>query len=591
MTRHRGQNYTQLVYDLLQDAGTPLTFQEIFDEASRRQPITSKNPKGTIRSVLNANRQLVNTGDRRYGYLPYLVNGSLLRLPLAGEHPATEPLDFSDELRDALWPSFFESATRKKTRPFQATLPHGEWVSLPLTSGHRGHWGTEMPAPLQHFLTEQHATAGDSLLIRVLDAEEGRGEIRFEPRATRDDKAIAERNGALADTVYEFMRKKRDRNVPTWELSLHALARGLYQSDIAPDALAFVLESDSRFIQSSPWGWALGERLNSRERRELEALRQFQEEFFFGPFDEVEDAGEELALGGGIVSPAVAEQALADLSAVLNEHDFASIDEANAFLQQLLESGGPPRRQPQTALERAQDLIYQAWQTPNLLQQIQLARQALEISPDCANAYVLLGDLAARTPEQAAEFYAQGVAAGERALGREAFDAFEGDFWGVLETRPYMRARFGLATALWAMGRHAEAIDHLWEMLRLNPGDNQGVRYVLLAWLLKQGGEAQVTRLLELYPDDWSAIRQYGRALHAFRAEGDSPAARRALSEALEQNRFVPAYLSGQKRLPRRLPDLVGVGDQNEAIYCASELLPAWQETEGALDWLKQQMK
>ena len=38
-----------------------------------------------------------------------------------------------------------------------------------------------------------------------------------------------------------------------------------------------------------------------------------------------------------------------------------------------------------------------------------------------------------------------------------------------------MRARLGLAQALWAMGDQQAAIEHLHDMLRLNPGDNQGV--------------------------------------------------------------------------------------------------------------------
>lgn len=54
-----------------------------------------------------------------------------------------------------------------------------------------------------------------------------------------------------------------------------------------------------------------------------------------------------------------------------------------------------------------------------------------------------------------------------------------GHFWGLLETRPYLRTRLGLAHALWTAGRRAEAVQHLQDMLRLNPNDNQGVRYTL----------------------------------------------------------------------------------------------------------------
>lgn len=83
------------------------------------------------------------------------------------------------------------------------------------------------------------------------------------------------------------------------------------------------------------------------------------------------------------------------------------------------------------------------------------------------------------------ELYEQGVEAGERALGSEAFEEWEGHFWGILETRPYMRARHGLALCLWEAGESKKAIEHYTEMLRLNPGDNQGIRYVLAGCLLE----------------------------------------------------------------------------------------------------------
>ena len=71
------------------------------------------------------------------------------------------------------------------------------------------------------------------------------------------------------------------------------------------------------------------------------------------------------------------------------------------------------------------------------------ARKALKISPDCADAYVLMAEIAT-TPAQALELYRRGVAAGERALGQRAFVEDVGHFWDRLETR---LATCGLAPA------------------------------------------------------------------------------------------------------------------------------------------------
>src|SRR5262245_12926837 len=129
-----------------------------------------------------------------------------------------------------------------------------------------------------------------------------------------------------------------------------------------------------------------------------------------------------------------------------------------------------------TPLGKAQALMYRAFEEPDEPRRLQLAHDALAICPDCADAYVLLAEHAGKRTE-ALLLYEQGGAAGGRALGAEAFGRHVGHFWGVLETRPYMRARLGLALSLWTAGRRDAAVQHLQDMLRLNPDDNQGVRY------------------------------------------------------------------------------------------------------------------
>ena len=107
------------------------------------------------------------------------------------------------------------------------------------------------------------------------------------------------------------------------------------------------------------------------------------------------------------------------------------------------------KKKSQVAFEEAQDLIYQAFETRGR-RQLQLARKALEICPDCADAYVLLAERTSDV-EKAHDLYLEGVLAGERALGKEFFKEEAGHFWDLIETRPYMRARQGLAQCLEAM--------------------------------------------------------------------------------------------------------------------------------------------
>lgn len=235
--------------------------------------------------------------------------------------------------------------------------------------------------------------------------------------------------------------------------------------------------------------------------------------------------------------------------------------------------------------ETADELADAAWQARGR-RRILLARRALEIWPDCADAYVLLGRHAA-TPQEAHDFFAQGVAAGERALGPEVFREDAGHFWGLVETRSYMQARLWLAESLRVLGRGEEAVAHFEDMLRLNPGDNQGARYTLANLLLELEWHDRLTELLDRYKDDDLADFSYTRALLAFRREGDSIEALRLLREALKSNAFVPHYLLGRRTLPLQTPALFSPGRDDEAGGYALEAIDLWRNTSGALEWLK----
>ena len=237
------------------------------------------------------------------------------------------------------------------------------------------------------------------------------------------------------------------------------------------------------------------------------------------------------------------------------------------------------------ALFEAQELAFDAFEASGP-RRAALARQALAISPDCADAYLLLAEETAANGEEARELLEQGVAAGERTLGPEPFEEYVGYFWGVFETRPYMRARAALAEALWALDRREEAVEHHREMLRLNPNDNQGVRDLQVEWLLWLERYEELDALLAAYEEDDAATLVYTKALAAFARQGASPEAEQFLDAARESNPHVVAFLTGQEVLPERLPDFIGLGDKSEAIDYAAGATSLWASVPGALAWL-----
>ena len=241
-------------------------------------------------------------------------------------------------------------------------------------------------------------------------------------------------------------------------------------------------------------------------------------------------------------------------------------------------------RQP-TPLERAQELAYDAWEAPSLAKAVLLARKALDISPDCADAYVILG-MAADFVDEAIGFFRSGVEAGERALGPNAFKKYKGSFWGVLDTRPYMRSRFALGEALWEGGQAEEAVGHFQALLKLNPNDNQGARDLLAPILVYLDRDRDADRLLRKYRGDYCAAGLYTSALLAFRKTRESEAAHSALLRAAGQNGHVPDLLLHPRRMPRLLPDCYVLGSREEAVSYVHQAGRPWRRTPGALEWL-----
>lgn len=280
------------------------------------------------------------------------------------------------------------------------------------------------------------------------------------------------------------------------------------------------------------------------------------------------------------------EKLSSDLTRLLSEHSFETMEEMNEFVQQFVGSRDIPLPERElTPLERAQDKMYEAWEERTRKSRVRLAREALAISEDCADAYVLLAEETARTPEEALQLYEEGMQAGERALGKEFFDEEAGHFWGILETRPYMRARTGMALCLWEIGENERAIEQFRELLKLNPNDNQGNRYLLARLLLEEGRDEELGALLQQYQGEASAEWLYTGALWRFRHEGGSRRASRALQQGFAENVLVPLFLLEMRPIPIDPPEYISPGEESEAIEYVLGNGTYWFDAPGAIEW------
>lgn len=253
----------------------------------------------------------------------------------------------------------------------------------------------------------------------------------------------------------------------------------------------------------------------------------------------------------------------------------AKIEEAKLQESNKQPSKKKPKKPSQRDKSKAQDLIYQAINA-NGKERVKLAKKGIELDPYHADGYTILAE-EARTIDETMNLLKRGMEMGAQELGEHFFKENTGHFWGLIETRPYMRAKSNYAFALKKVGKTQDAIKHYEELLKLNPMDNQGVRYELIEAYLEMKSIEKAKDLLEQFPED-STDNLYNLALIEYLEQGNTVTLKKRLKEAKKQNPFVGDYLLGKKKLPTTLPEYYGWGDENEAIVYAAKFIDRWVE-------------
>lgn len=278
------------------------------------------------------------------------------------------------------------------------------------------------------------------------------------------------------------------------------------------------------------------------------------------------------------------EKEMQEIVAKMQEQQFDTIEEANRYLDQMLkEQHTVSRIKSKSKQDTAQDLIYEAFEAREQ-KRYELAKKALELNPNHADAYNLLAEVA-ESPQAATHLFKKGMEAGEKELGKKFFKENSGYFWGLIETRPFMRAKFNYAGAMHEEGYLAEAIKQYQELLTLNPNDSQGVRYSLFVAYLEQKDLKKAKQLLKKYPEE-TAQGAYNELLIELLEKGFTAKAAMLKNKAIKENDHVIGYLTGKSKKPKHIPDSYSWGDKNEAIVYVHQHGHLWASIMGIKEWL-----
>lgn len=102
----------------------------------------------------------------------------------------------------------------------------------------------------------------------------------------------------------------------------------------------------------------------------------------------------------------------------------------------------------------------------------------------------------------------------------------------------------------------------------MNPNDNQGLRYILINWLIDQNQLDRVMELLKKYQEG-TAFMLFSDLLLSIKKQESNAKILKKYIKAKKSNPYIVKYLLKESELPEYLPDYYGLGDEDEAVtYC-----------------------
>ena len=160
---------------------------------------------------------------------------------------------------------------------------------------------------------------------------------------------------------------------------------------------------------------------------------------------------------------------------------------------------------PNTPMDDAYELLDKAYEANTKSKAKKYAKEALEVCPELFDAKLFLIDMEDNYLKKE-NMLNEALKEEKERLTDEDF--FEKDcidkFYGIFETRPYIRGLYSKALMQTQMGKMKLAIKTSEEIIRLNESDNTGARYMLMALYAYLEDEKNLLKLYKKYDEEYS---------------------------------------------------------------------------------------
>ena len=201
------------------------------------------------------------------------------------------------------------------------------------------------------------------------------------------------------------------------------------------------------------------------------------------------------------------EKAMKEMQEYLSAHAREGMkeEELNALLNAFMEEnrGKMPAKMTEKTAVTSDDYMELAEEAENDASRLKYAKKALKLDPDNLDAELMIIMLSSRSATDCLKKLEQAKLRGDRIMEKKGLmdEDSIGHYWGILETRPYMRLRDAYVQNLVAAGMLGCAAKECEDMLRLCEMDNLGMRHTLMHLYAALEQEEKALTLLEKFSE------------------------------------------------------------------------------------------
>ncbi len=259
------------------------------------------------------------------------------------------------------------------------------------------------------------------------------------------------------------------------------------------------------------------------------------------------------------------------LQEFLKNNNVKDIDEANEKLQEFIKMyNNGEIEYKNTPLDDAYEILEKAENARNEKEALRLAKKAYEKSSECFDAILFQCDLEENGIKRM-KLLNDGLEFEKNRLTKEKYFDKEniGHFYGIFETRPYIRGLVIKIEYLLEEGKLRQAANVCKEVLRLNKNDNLGARYLLMAIYATLEEEKDMLGLYKKYPEE--DLEMLFPLFAVYYKNGNDKKAKEYLNRIDKCNSNFVKYFKGTIKPSEKVrPGYYSMGDSSEIFMYLS---------------------